>query len=148
MYLYITSKAGNEQHLYPLIIFEYMLKYSKMIAMTDKKDHLEEEHGRILKDAHDHMPDERTAYELSEIFKILSDPTRLRILWAMGDGEVCVCCISEILGMTVSAVSHQLKTLRQAHLVKARRDGRNIYYSLDDHHVRILLDIALEHMKE
>jgi ArsR family transcriptional regulator len=85
---------------------------------------------------------------LSGLFKILSDPTRLKILMAIGNEEVCVCCISDILGMSVSAVSHQLKTLRQTHLVKARREGRNIYYSLDDHHVWTLLDIALEHMRE
>jgi ArsR family transcriptional regulator len=118
------------------------------MSMTQKKDHRGEEHDSILKNAHDHVPDEKTTYELSNIFKILSDPTRLRILWTMERGEVCVCCISEILGMSVSAVSHQLKTLRQAHLVKARREGRNIYYSLDDHHVKTLLDIALEHMRE
>jgi len=116
--------------------------------MADKNDHRDAEHEIILKNVHDHVPDEKTANELSDVFKILSDPTRLRILWTMEGGEVCVCCISEILGMSVSAVSHQLKTLRQAHLVKSRRDGRNIYYSLDDHHVKTLLDIALEHMRE
>lgn len=116
--------------------------------MAEKKDHRGAEHDSILKKAHDHVPDEKTAQELSSLFKILSDPTRLKMLWTMENGEVCVCCISEILGMTVSAVSHQLKTLRQAHLVKARRSGRNIYYSLDDHHIEILLKIALEHMRE
>jgi ArsR family transcriptional regulator len=116
--------------------------------MTREKGTHKEEHDRILNAAPGRMPEEKTAQKLAEMFKILSDPTRVKILWAIGDEEVCVCCISEVLGMSVSAVSHQLKTLKQAHLVKARRDGRNIYYSLDDHHVRVLLDIALEHMEE
>ena len=110
--------------------------------------HSGKEHDNIVEDARGQMPDERTVKELSDLFSVLSDPTRLKILLAIGEGEVCVCCISELLGMSVSAVSHQLKTLRQAHLVKTRRDGRNIYYSLDDHHVRNLLDVTLEHMRE
>lgn len=135
--------------LYYMMIIEHLFNYSTMaIYMEDKKGPRHEEHDIILKNVHGHVPDEKTASELSDIFKILSDPNRLRILWTMEHGEVCVCCISEILGMSVSAVSHQLKTLRQAHLVKSRREGRNIYYSLDDHHVKTLLDIALEHMKE
>jgi ArsR family transcriptional regulator len=119
-----------------------------VINLAGNKDHRKTEHDTILKNASGHVPDDKTATELSDLFKILSDPTRIRILWTMEGGEVCVCCISELLGMSVSAVSHQLKTLRQAHLVKSRRDGRNIYYSLEDHHVKTLLDITLEHMRE
>lgn len=109
---------------------------------------MQHNHNEVKENAIRNMPDEETVYELSDLFKVLSDSTRLRILWAMENGEMCVCCISEVLGMSVSAVSHQLKTLRQANLVKTRRDGKNIYYSLDDHHVKILLDVALEHMRE
>jgi len=116
--------------------------------MKQKASHTRKEHDTIIESAHTQMLDEKTIGDLSDLFKILSDPTRLKILSAVGDGEVCVCCISEVLGMSMSAVSHQLKTLRQAHLVKSRRDGRNIYYSLDDHHVRTMLDITLEHMRE
>jgi ArsR family transcriptional regulator len=72
--------------------------------LAEKKDHRGTEHDIIIKNAHSHVPDEKTAQELSSFFKILSDPTRLKILWTMEDGEVCVCCISELLGMTVSAV--------------------------------------------
>ncbi len=115
--------------------------------MEDENCH-RDEHETIKKRAMENMPDEETVYELSDLFKVLSDSTRLRILWAMENGEMCVCCISEVLDMSVSAVSHQLKTLRKAHLVKARREGKNIYYSLDDDHVKILLDIGLEHMRE
>jgi len=110
-------------------------------------DH-EKEHCNIVEKASCNLLDDASADSLSEFYKTLSDPTRLKILSAIGQEEVCVCCISELLGMSVSAVSHQLKTLRQAHLVKARREGRNIYYSLDDHHVRTLLDITLEHLRE
>jgi len=116
--------------------------------MKNDTGHSGKEHDRIIEDARGQIPDEKTVNELSDLFGILSDPTRLKILFAIGDGEVCVCCISELLGMSVSAVSHQLRTLRQAHLVKTRRDGRNIYYSLDDHHVGNLLGITLEHMRE
>lgn len=116
--------------------------------MTAHREHHGEEHDMLTKKARDRILDENTAAELSELFKIVSDPTRLKILWAINDGEVCVCCISELLGISVSAISHQLKTLRQAHLVRARREGRNIYYSLEDHHVKILLDVSLEHMRE
>jgi len=116
--------------------------------MTQNKDHRKEEHSKIIDTAHSRIPDDDTVNDLSELFKALSDPTRLRILCMMDEGEVCVCCISETLGMSMSAVSHQLKTLRQAGLVKSRREGRNIYYSPDDHHVKIMLDTALEHMRE
>jgi len=116
--------------------------------MKQNINHSREEHDKIIENANVQMLDERTINDLSGLFKVLSDPTRLKILSAIGDEEVCVCCISEILGMSVSAVSHQLKTLKQAHLVKARRDGRNIHYSLDDHHVGTMLEIMLEHMRE
>jgi ArsR family transcriptional regulator len=132
-----------------MISIEQLLKYSiDVTAMTHEKNCCNGEHEGVLKNAYDHMPDEETLYELSDLFKVFSDSTRLRILWAMEGGEICVCGISELLGISVSAVSHQLKTLKQANLVKARRDGKNIYYSLDDHHVKVLLDIALEHMEE
>ncbi|MCL1978690.1 MAG: metalloregulator ArsR/SmtB family transcription factor [Methanomassiliicoccaceae archaeon] len=130
-------------------IIEQLFNYSNVeITMKQNEGHAGREHDRIVEDACVHMPDDKTIDELSDLFKVLSDPTRLKILLAIGDGEVCVCCISELLGMSMSAVSHQLKTLRQTHLVKARRDGRNIYYSLADHHVETLLDITMEHMRE
>jgi len=116
--------------------------------MKQNINHSREEHDKIIENANVQMLDGETINDMSGLFKVLSDPTRLKILSAIGNEEVCVCCISEILGMSVSAVSHQLKTLRQARLVKARRDGRNIYYSLDDHHVGTLLEIMLEHMRE
>lgn len=85
---------------------------------------------------------------LSELFKAFSDETRLRILSALTDRELCVGDLAEKLGMTDSAISHQLKTLKHARLVKGRRDGKLIYYSLDDDHVRTMFMQGLEHIKE
>ncbi|MDR3074904.1 MAG: metalloregulator ArsR/SmtB family transcription factor [Candidatus Methanoplasma sp.] len=116
--------------------------------MTKELDCCDSHHNEIFKRAQENMPADETVYDLSDLFKMLSDSTRLKILWSMDGGEICVRGVSEILGISVSAVSHQLKTLRQAHLVKSRRDGKNIYYSLDDNHVKEILEIALEHLRE
>ena len=94
------------------------------------------------------MPDPETVEQLADFFKIFGDGTRVRILLALDAGEMCVCDISETLGMSMSAVSHQLRMLRDAHLVTSRRDGRSIYYSLCDDHVRTVLETALEHVGE
>ncbi len=92
---------------------------------------------------------EELILELADIFKILSDPTRLKILLTLlKQKELAVCCLSESVKMSVSAVSHQLRLLRGAKLVKFRREGKNIFYSLDDEHVYLLLAQALEHILE
>lgn len=85
---------------------------------------------------------------LSLLFKVLGDPTRLRLVLALAGGEMCVCDLAAYLGVSDSAVSHQLRRLREQALVKARRDGQIIYYSLDDDHVSGLLNMGLEHVKE
>ncbi len=94
------------------------------------------------------MPDEATLYELGEFFKTLGDSTRVRVLSALMAGELCVCDIAATLDMTVSAVSHQLRVLRQAKIVRTRRDGKQIFYSVDDEHVGILYSVGLEHIRE
>lgn len=83
--------------------------------------------------------------QVSTFFKVLGDPTRMRIIWALDQTELCVCDIANILSMTKSAVSHQLGTLRNARLVKCRRDGKTVYYSLDDDHVKRMLEAGLKH---
>lgn len=88
------------------------------------------------------------AVGLAEIFGLLGDLTRVRILHALTLGELCVCDISAVLGTTSSAVSHQLRLLRTAKLVKARKEGKNVYYTLDDEHVRQLFAQGLEHVQE
>ena len=94
------------------------------------------------------LPDEETLFRLSDLFKVFSDSTRIRILYVLFEEEVCVCDLARILGMTQSAISHQLRQLRQARLVKSRRDGKTIFYSLADDHVATLLRQGTEHIRE
>ena len=87
-------------------------------------------------------------FDLADFYKIFGDTTRIKILYALDKRDLCVCDISSILNMTVSAVSHQLKTLRDSNLVKTRREGKSIFYSLSDDHVRKIIDCGLEHIME
>ena len=92
--------------------------------------------------------DENTAIDLSDFFRLFGDSTRIKILFSLDKGEMCVCDISETLGMTMSAVSHQLRILRDAHLVTSRKEGRMVFYSLCDDHVKTIIETALEHINE
>ena len=92
------------------------------------------------------MPDPATVNQVTEIFASLSDPTRARVLFALSKAELCVCDVAALLGMSISAVSHQLRVLRYLGLVKYRKEGRMAYYSLDDEHANALLTQALEHV--
>ena len=94
------------------------------------------------------MQEMRTLYELSDFFKVMGDGTRIQLLWALEQSEMCVGDLAVLLNMTKSAVSHQLKVLRTAKLVKALKKGKNVYYSLDDNHVKTILEKALEHVCE
>lgn len=94
------------------------------------------------------LPDLDTTNRLAEMFKVFGDNTRIRILWALFDKELCVYDIAETLGMSQSAISHQLKTLKQARLIKARRDGKNAFYSIDDDHVKKIIEQMLIHVEE
>ncbi len=94
------------------------------------------------------MHDDRTIIELAETFKVLSEPTRVRILHALAEEELCVCDISAVVEMSSSAVSHQLRILRTARLVRSRKDGKMVYYSLDDEHVRNLFEEGIRHLEE
>ena len=100
----------------------------------------------------DRLKNERPAddvvNELSEVFKVFGDATRIRILWALFDNEVCVYDIAQSLNMTQSAISHQLRVLKQARLVKARREGKNTFYSLDDDHVKRIIEQVMIHISE
>ena len=95
----------------------------------------------------DQLGDE-VVYELGELFKTIGDPTRIKILYALKDRELCVCNLSELLEMTPSAISHQLRVLRNNKLVKYRKEGRSVYYSLDDDHVLCLFTQGLQHVLE
>ena len=94
------------------------------------------------------MPDDQTLNRLSDLFRVFGDGTRIRILYVLFEEEVCVCDIAALLGMTQSAVSHQLRILKTAHLIRSRREGKTVYYSLADDHVRTLLSQGTEHINE
>jgi DNA-binding transcriptional ArsR family regulator len=94
------------------------------------------------------MPDTDDLYELAGLFKLFGDGTRIGILWALSEAEMCVCDLCALLQMKQPAVSHQLKNLKQSRIVKSRRDGKVIYYSLDDDHIRKLLNLAMNHISE
>ena len=99
-------------------------------------------------EAPDEMPDEELLYDLADLFKVFSDTTRIKILFALMGTERCVADIAELIGATQSAVSHQLRTLKQARLVKFQRDGRNVVYSLADDHVYTMLNQGMSHICE
>ena len=105
-------------------------------------------HGDIIQTVQPAMPKEEHLYDLAELFKIFGDSTRIRILFVLFEAEVCVCDLAAALGMTQSAVSHQLRILKQNKLVKSRREGKSIFYSLADGHVRTIIDQGLEHIEE
>ena len=108
----------------------------------------EELHEEVIDKKREEMPDENTLYDLSDFFKILGDSTRVKILFAIDGEPMCVCDIADLLGMTKSAVSHQLKILRQSDLITYRKSGKNVFYTLADDHVRDIIEKALEHIKE
>ncbi len=105
-------------------------------------------HHEVLRTVSQKMPDPVALYELADLYKLFSDSTRIGILWALSESEMCVCDLCALLKMKQPAVSHQLKNLKQARVVKNRRDGKVIYYSLKDEHIRKLLDIGMVHIKE
>ena len=94
------------------------------------------------------MPEETELYDLAELFKVFGDSTRIRILFVLFEAEVCVCDLAHVLNMTQSAISHQLKILKQNRLVKSRREGKSILYSLADDHVRTMIAQGREHIEE
>ena len=91
------------------------------------------------------LPDDEMLYDLAELYKIFGDTTRIKLLYILFEGEMCVQHMAELLGVSQSAVSHQLRILKQMHLIKFRREGKNIWYSLADDHVKTILQMGLEH---
>lgn len=105
-------------------------------------------HEDLLKVVNETLPDENELYDLAELFKVFGDSTRIRILFVLFEAEVCVCDIAQALNMTQSAISHQLRILKQSKLVKSRREGKSIFYSLADGHVRTIIAQGREHIEE
>ena len=105
-------------------------------------------HEDLLKIVNDTMPEETELYDLAELFKIFDDSTRIRILFVLFEAEVCVCDLAKVLNMTQSAISHQLRILKANKLVNSRREGKSVFYSLDDGHVRTIIAQGREHIEE
>ena len=107
-----------------------------------------ETHQDILRQVEQSLPDEDTLYDLTELFRIFGDSTRVRILYALFASEMCVCDIAALLGMTQSAISHQLRALKNVRLVKSRREGKTVFYALADDHVKTIINQGQEHVQE
>lgn len=105
-------------------------------------------HHEVIEKVAGSMPDEEILYDLAELFKVFGDTTRVRILCALFESEMCVCDISMLLGMTQSSISHQLRVLKSAKLVKNRKEGKVVYYSLVDDHIKHIFAQGLEHISE
>jgi len=106
------------------------------------------EHRELIELVKQSLPDDSTICGLADLFKVFGDPTRAKILYALSGSEMCVCAIAELLSMTQSAISHQLRVLKENDLVGNRREGKTIYYFLADDHVRTILEMGFEHITE
>ena len=104
-------------------------------------------HQEVVDRALKKMPEQDSFNKMAEFFKILGDTTRTKILFALDQNEMCVCDIANVLGMTKSSISHQLATLRSSGIVKCRREGKEVYYTLDDEHVKQVFEIGIEHIE-
>lgn len=105
-------------------------------------------HEDLLKIVNDTMPEKTELYDLAELFKVFGDSTRIRILFVLFEAEVCVCDLAKVLNMTQSAISHQLRILKANKLVNSRREGKSVFYSLADGHVRTIIAQGREHIEE
>ena len=116
--------------------------------MQNKKSDCEAINIDLVEKTRPNMPAKELLYDLSDFFKVMGDGTRIQLLWALEESEMCVGDLAVLLDMTKSAVSHQLKVLRTAKLVRSEKRGKNVYYALNDHHVKTILEKALEHVCE
>ena len=107
-----------------------------------------EVHENLLQIVNETIPEENELYDLAELFKVFGDSTRIKILYVLFEAELCVCDIAQLLNMTQSAISHQLRILKQNRLVKNRRDGKSVFYSLADSHVKTIISQGMEHIQE
>ena len=105
-------------------------------------------HEDVVNHVKEKMPKDENLYDLAELFKAFADTTRIKILWALSEAEMCVCDIAALLGMTQSAISHQLRGLKQARLVSNRKEGKIVFYSLNDQHVKHIFEEGFIHVKE
>ena len=109
---------------------------------------LADERDDIVEKVLEQQPDDEILYDLAELFNVFGDSTRIKILYSMFENELCVNDIARLLNLSQSSVSHQLRILKTSKLVKFRREGKSIYYSLDDEHVRSIISMGMEHVEE
>ena len=109
---------------------------------------MEHNHEKMLDMVRHELPTDELLCDLSDLFRLFGDTTRVKILFSLFESEMCVCDIARLLGMTQSAISHQLRSLKQSKLVKARREGKTVFYSLADDHVHTILSQGMEHVAE
>lgn len=125
-----------------------------VIEMEHKKIDLSERcdctvvHEDVVERVRSELPEDEILYDLADLFRVFADTTRIKILYALFEAELCVCDLSRLTGMSQSAVSHQLRTLKDSKLVRFRREGKTVYYSLADQHVRTLIGNGMEHVLE
>ena len=127
---------------------EHMNSYSYKGEDMEEQLKCEEKHQNIINMVKQKMPKEEILFDIAELFKVFGDSTRMKIICCLFEHEMCVCDIAELINATQSAVSHQLRVLKQAKLVKYRKEGKAVYYSLADKHVESIFNMALEHIHE
>ena len=129
-----------------IVIVEGIFNYGGIMFKNDYSCDCNIIHQDRVDDVLQSMPSDKTFLNLAELYKLIGDTTRCRILFALDKNEMCVCDIANVLNMTKSAVSHQLAVLRKSNIVKCRRSGKEVYYTLDDDHINKLFEIGLEHI--
>ncbi len=125
-----------------------MMQEETIMSDSTPKCSVVHTHDDIVSKVNEVLPDEELLYDLAELYKIFGDSTRIKILYVLFESEMCVCDIATLLNMSMSAISHQLRVLKQAQLIKFRRDGRTVFYSLADDHVRTILEQGMDHICE
>ena len=126
------------------------VEHCEACQIHEDVDHCEETevHEELLRIVQEKLPKEEELYDLAELYKVFGDSTRIKILYVLFEAELCVCDIAQLLNMTQSAISHQLRILKQNRLVKNRRDGKSVFYSLADSHVKTIISQGMEHIQE
>lgn len=124
-----------------------MAEESREKTVTEGRE-LQTEREAVIHKVQEQQPDDEILYDLAELFKVFGDSTRIKILYSMFEHELCVNDIAGLLNLSQSSVSHQLRILKTSKLVKFRREGKSIYYSLDDEHVRSIISMGMEHVEE
>ena len=151
----VSQETGIPEEVVSLAYRTFWKFIRETITELPLKENLTEEefnelnnYQKIADTYKNKMPEDEKLYDLAELFKVFGDTTRIKILYALFEEEMCVCDIADLLNMTQSAISHQLRVLKQARLVKFRKEGKIVYYSLDDDHIYQIYKLVKEHIEE